>query len=540
MPLSSDLSPLQRYRLKYQPKLPPILEYLDSLHVVPVDKGVDLPVDESIKPLFPLTASQPLLTFAPGPLKSHQALKVGVVFSGGQAPGGHNVIAGLFDALQGLNPSSRLFGFLGGPDGMVKNKTVELTAETLAAYRNQGGFDLIGSGRTKIEKPEQFEAVEKNLKALGLDGLVIIGGDDSNTNAAFLAEYFKQRGLTLSVVGVPKTIDGDLKNEYVEVSFGFDTACKVYSETIGNLGKDSLSAKKYYFFVKLMGRSASHVTLECALKTQINLALIGEEVSARKQTLHELVDEIADLICARSEMGKNYGVILIPEGIIEFIAEFKLMIQELNQLYEQHESVDQIVHSLSAHSAECYHQLPDDIQKQLLLDRDPHGNIQVSKIETERLFIALVEKELQKRREQGRYAGAFNPQPLFCGYEGRAGLPSNFDCQYCYALGHVAAVLVHSGASGYMGCIGNLSQPITKWKIQGVPLVKMLHLETRKGKETPVIKKGLVDLNGAMFRLYQEKRPKWMLGDHYCCPGPIQFDGPSELTDDPPMIIFTR
>jgi diphosphate-dependent phosphofructokinase len=525
---TSDLSPLQRHRLKYQPKIPPILEHLRGLQAITLDSGGEL-MDESIKPLFPYTATQPLLAFEMGPLKPHQPLNVGVVFSGGQAPGGHNVIAGLFDALRQLNPSSRLFGFLDGPDGMIKNRSIELTDGMINGYRNQGGFDLIGSGRTKIEKPEEFEAVMGNLQSLGLDGLVIIGGDDSNTNAALLAEYFKQKGLPLSVVGVPKTIDGDLKNEYIELSFGFDTACKIYSETIGNLATDSLSAKKYYFFVKLMGRSASHVTLACALKTQINLALIGEEVSACNQTMHELVSQIADLICARSEAGKNYGVILIPEGIIEFIAEFKLMIQELNQLYSQGGRID--LAALSSHSAECYHQLPEEIQKQLLLDRDPHGNIQVSKIETERLLIALVEKELQRRRAEGKYAGKFNPQPLFCGYEGRSGLPSNFDCQYCYALGHTAALLVNARATGYMSCIRNLSQPVKKWEIQGVPLTRMLHMERRKGKEKPVIQKGLVDLNGAVFELYKKMRTSWMIGDRYCCPGPIQFDGPAELTD---------
>ncbi|MFI5343316.1 MAG: diphosphate--fructose-6-phosphate 1-phosphotransferase [Chlamydiales bacterium] len=529
MPLPSDLSPLQRHRLEYKPELPSILKHLKSLQAIPLDGGLELSVDESIKPLFPYTASQPLLTFETGALKSHQPLNVGVFFSGGQAPGGHNVIAGLFDALRQLNPSNRLFGFLDGPDGMIKNRTVELTEEMINGYRNQGGFDLIGSGRTKIEKPEQFEAVTENLKSLGLDGLVVIGGDDSNTNAAVLAEHFKQRGLPVSVVGVPKTIDGDLKNEYVELSFGFDTACKVYSETIGNLAKDALSAKKYYFFVKLMGRSASHVTLACALKTQVNLALIGEEVSAGNQTLHELVDQITDLICARSEVGKNYGVILIPEGIIEFIAEFKLMIQELNLLFSQEGKID--LTALSSHSAACYHQLPDEIQRQLLLDRDPHGNIQVSKIETERLFITLVEKELQRRRTEGKYAGTFNPQPLFYGYEGRSGLPSNFDCQYCYALGHTAALLVNARATGYMGCIRHLSQSVKKWEIQAVPLTRMLHMERRKGKDTPVIQKGLVDLNGAFFGLYKKMRNNWMMNDHYCCPGPIQFDGPPELTE---------
>lgn len=544
--MNSDLSPLQRERLDYHPKLPSILENPALLY--PLFEKTSFPVEEDIKNLFPNTSSQQQICFKRGEPKKHRPLKIGVVFSGGQAPGGNNVISGLLDALHRLNPNSKLFGFLNGPSGIINNQVIQLTDVTIAPYRNQGGFDLIGSGRTKIEKPEQFESAEKTVRALGLDGLVIIGGDDSNTNAAFLAEYFKQKGLSISVVGVPKTIDGDLKNEYIEISFGYDTACKVYAEIIGNLAKDSLSAKKYYFFVKLMGRSASHITLECALKTQINLALIGEEVAAKKQTLHDLVDQIADMICLRAEKGKNYGVILIPEGIIEFIVDFKVMIKELNALLNHDhyqdktqdyrmEQCESIIRALSPESAACFNHLPESIQKQLLLDRDPHGNVQVSKIETERLFIDLVEKELQKRAQEGLYKGKFSPQPLFCGYEGRSGLPSNFDCRYCYALGFAAALLVNAEASGYMACIRNLSLPVDNWKIEGIPLVKMLHLERRNGKDAVVIQKGLVDLNGEIFASYRAKRGDWLLEDHYSCPGPIQFEGPSELTDKGPLSL---
>jgi len=545
MVLYPDQSHLQRLRTIYQPSLPPILTDLSSLQAFPVENQ-EVPLEDEIHKLFPLTVAQPNLIFKRVSSERSDPLKIGVVFSGGQAPGGHNVIAGLLDAMLKLNRDSRLIGFLDGPNGLTKNNYTELTSEMIAPYRNQGGFDLIGSGRSKIETAEQFEALGKNVRALKLDGLVIIGGDDSNTNAAFLAEYFKRKGLDISIIGVPKTIDGDLKNRFIETSFGYDTACKIYSEIIGNLAKDALSARKYYFFVKLMGRSASHVTLECAVKTQINLALIGEEVSALKLTLPRLIDQIADMICLRAARGKNHGVILIPEGIIEFIEEFKYMIQELNRLlsHSGNESeadriskIDLIIQALTTNSATCFSSLPEEFQKQLLIDRDPHGNIQVSKIETERLFICLVEKELVKRKNQGNYIGAFNPQPLFCGYEGRSGLPSNFDCHYCYSLGHVAALLINSRVSGYMACIQNLGKPVSKWEINGISLTKMLHLEDRKGILAAVIRKGPVDLEGTLFNYYKEKRSAWLLEDHYCCPGPIQYEGDLELVDAPPLSL---
>ena len=546
----NSLNLLQLYRLKYQPVLPFVLR--DLQFVVPIEEAKEDHVsDPAIQELFPHSVQQQVLAFKKGESSPAKPLKVGVVLSGGQAPGGHNVIAGLLDALKKLNRDSQLIGFLDGPSGMIKNKFISLTEEKIASYRNQGGFDLLGSGRTKIEIPEQFEAVAQTLKSHGLDGLVVVGGDDSNTNAAFLAEFCRQRGLSTSIIGVPKTIDGDLKNTFIEISFGFDTASKIYSEVIGNLLKDALSAKKYYFFVKMMGRSASHLTLECALQTQVNLALIGEEIAAQEQTLSDVVEQVVDLICERAEKEKNFGVILIPEGLLEFIPQCQGMITELNDLLIAHPSLaeqlaqaasatklDLIKLHLSEAAVDCFSSLPEDIQKQLLLDRDPHGNIQLSKIETERLLIILVERELNRRKKQGGYGGKFNPQPLFCGYEGRSGLPSNFDCGYCYALGHGAALLIRYHASGYMCCIKNLTQPTEKWEILGVPIVRMLHFEMRKNKRQAVIQKALVDLEGPVFSEFKKQRDHWRLEDVYLCPGPIQFEGPSEWVGQPPLTLL--
>ncbi len=536
-----NLSPLQLLRSRHALSLPPILDNLQHVQIFVKDEH-SLTLTKDIQTLFPQTSLQEVLLFKKGELNSCHALKVGVLFSGGQASGGHNVISGLLDALLKLNKDSQLIGFLDGPNGLITNKYKHLSLEEISSFRNQGGFHLLGSGRTKIETPEQFQAVEKTVRALKLDGLVIIGGDDSNTNAAFLAEYFKEKDLPVSVIGVPKTIDGDLKNEFVEVSFGYDTACKVYAEIIGNLAIDALSAKKYYFFVKMMGRSASHVTLECALKTHINLALIGEEIAALNLTLQQVVDQIADMICLRASYDKNYGVILIPEGIIEFIAEFKVLIQELNPLQAQLNGDDEykmqvIKRALSKDSAACLEKLPESFQQQLLLERDPHGNIQVSKIETDRLLIALVQSELLKRKQMGTYKGEFSPQPLFCGYEGRCSLPSNFDSHYCYTLGHLAAVLVNSKQTGYMACIKHLNKPLTEWEMVGVPLVKMLHLEIRKGKRVAVIEKGLVNLEGEMFKFYCQKRSQWLVEDDYWSPGPIQYAGIESLGEEPPLIL---
>lgn len=451
-----------------------------------------------------------------------------MVLSGGQAAGGHNVIIGLFDALKKLNPNSQLFGFLDGPSGIIKNKHRELKADELHRYRNTGGFDLLGSGRTKIETPEQFASSLETVKNLNLDGLVIIGGDDSNTNAALLAQYFKKNGCKTTVVGVPKTIDGDLKNQYIEISFGFDTACKTYADIIGNIMRDTLSAKKYWYFTKLMGRSASHVTLEVALQTHPNLAWIGEEVKANKRTLESLVKEAADLIIRRSESGKDYGVILIPEGIIEFIPEVSQLIKELNLLIAKGiKEESEIAKNLSDASKHSFSIIPALVKQQLLFDRDPHGNVQVSKIETERLFITMVEEELQRRH----FKGKFSPQPLFLGYEGRSAYPSNFDCQYCNALGYAAALLINERANGYICCVQNLTEPVEDWTIGGVPLIAMIHQEERKGKFVPVIEKALVDLKGPVFAAFNKKRDSWKMEDHYQFPGPIQFWGPTEITD---------
>jgi pyrophosphate--fructose-6-phosphate 1-phosphotransferase len=548
----NSLSLLQRHRLQYQPLLPSLLDDVNAvISIQEEQQGSFFISDPSMQELFPHTMQQPILAFKKGISSAVKPLKVGVILSGGQAPGGHNVITGLWDALKKMNPHAQLIGFLNGPSGIIQNKFIDLTEEIIAPYRNQGGFDLIGSGRTKIQTPGQFEAVGQTLKVHGLDGLVIIGGDDSNTNAAFLAEFCQQRGLPTRIIGVPKTIDGDLKNTFIEISFGFDTASKIYSEIIGNLSRDALSAKKYYFFIKMMGRSASHITLECALQTRVNLALIGEEVAYRKQTLRDVVEHVADLVCERAQKDKDFGVILVPEGLLEFIPECQEMIQELNTLLISHpplakqleqatssSRLDLIKRSLNQKAAECFSLLPEEIQKQLLLDRDPHGNIQLSKIETERLLITLVERELTHRKQQGTYIGKFNPQPLFCGYEGRSGLPSNFDCQYCYALGHVAALLIRDGATGYMCCLTNLTQPIEKWEVYGVPIVNMLHFEIRKNKKQAVIQKALVDLEGPVFAVFKQQRERWRLEDLYCSPGPIQFDGSYELTQRPVLTLL--
>ena len=543
---SLNLSPLQLARLAYQPQLPSILRKISELTVVPIEnKNAKNQNLEQLAELFPKTYQQPFLDFQEKKGQQHRKLRVGVVLSGGQAPGGHNVISGLYDALKGLNADSVLLGFLNGPSGIINNSTVEITEKLLASYRNQGGFDIIGSGRTKIETPEQFKAAEASVIANQLDGLVVVGGDDSNTNAALLAEYFQSRGVRCSVIGVPKTIDGDLKNEFVEISFGFDSASKTYSEIIGNILRDALSAKKYYYFIKLMGRTASHITLECALQTHPNLAIIGEEVEAKQMTLVEVINQICDLICQRAEKGKNFGAILIPEGIVEFIPEVKQLIDELNSLLaedrphskkldsftSQQERINYVMKYLSTPSVQCFKTLPKDIQLQLMLDRDPHGNVEVSKIETERLFIQMVKSELKNRKNVDKYTGKFSPQPLFCGYEGRSCLPSNFDCQYCYSLGYVAAVLIDNGVTGYMSCVQNLTKPVEQWTVSGIPLVSMMAIEKRKGKTKPVIRKALVDLEGKPFAMFAESRQKWMLDEEYRAPGPIQFFGPKEIAD---------
>lgn len=526
---------LQKERQKFLPKLPGILGDVNCLKIVASEKKSEN--NHELKALFPRTLGQPKLGFERGDNVTHKPLRIGVVLSGGQAAGGHNVITGIFDAINKFHPDCTLFGFLNGPSGIVDNDHVELTEELLNSYRNQGGFDSIGAGRTKIETPEQFEGAAKTATTLQLDGLVIIGGDDSNTNAALLAEYYLANAIPTRVVGVPKTIDGDLKNEEVEISFGFDTATKTFSETIGSILRDSLSAKKYYFFIKLMGRSASHIALECALQTHPNLTFIGEEVAKEKKTLSDLTNKICDIICQRADQEKNYGVILIPEGIIEFIPEFKELISELNRvtIATNLQSEEKIVFArgkLSDVPKGCFDSIPKEIQAQLLLERDPHGNVQVSKIETERLFIQSVKEELEKRKGDGHYTGKFSAQPLFCGYEGRSCFPSNFDSQYCYALGFVAALLIDGGVTGYMSCVQNLAHSVEEWMIAGIPLTSMIHLEERKGKIKPVIRKAMVDLRGNPFTIFQEQRDFWALHDDYRYPGPMQFFGPPEVTDN--------
>lgn len=532
-------------RLNFQPKNPKILQELSRLHLCKTAEGTKK-VEDELQRLFSHIHSQPIIKFAAGEKRSHLPIIVGVVLSGGQAAGGHNVIAGIFDALKKMNPESRLYGFLNGPGGIVEGKYIEIEAALLAKYRNQGGFDIIGSGRTKIETPQQFQDAAATVKKLGLDGLIVIGGDDSNTNAALLAEYFMSHNIKTAVIGVPKTIDGDLKNDFIEIPFGFDTACKTYAEIIGNVARDSISQRKYYFFIKIMGRSASHIALECALQTHPNLTLIAEELEAEKLTIQDVTNRIADVICMRSDKEKNYGVILIPEGVIEFIPECRILIAELNALlapekphiakldsFPDHEAKARYIEEfLGEEATTCFQALPQEIRTQLLLDRDPHGNVQVSKIETERLFIETVKQELKKRQKEGRYKGKFSAQPLFVGYEGRSALPTNFDAQYCYALGQTAALLIDSKATGYMAVIQDLTHPVEEWQPGGIPLVSMMQLEMRHGKPKPVIKKALVDLAQEPFVLFKKSRDHWIVEDSYIYPGPIQFFGPTELTDN--------
>lgn len=498
--------------------LPKCFENFTSLKLI---KAGDLQVDSEIKKLFPHLLHTIPLQLTNGEM-NHSPLRIGVVFSGGPASGGNNVLAGLFFGLKKLNQESELLGFLDGPSGIVDNKFKNLTESDIKSHLNLGGFDLIGTGRTKIEKEEQFAKTASTVKNNKLDGLVIIGGDDSNTNAAYLAEYFLSNNISCSVVGIPKTIDGDLKNEEIAVSFGFDTATKTYAETIGNLLNDALSQKKYTFFIKIMGRSASHVALECALKTHPNLTLIGEEISAKKISLKELVNEIADVITNRAKAKKNYGVILVPEGVIEFIPEFKQLIKELNS-----------GKSLSKESQNCYDQLPENFKHQLNMDRDPHGNIQVSKIETERLLIDLTSKEVAARDSKIK----FSPQPLFLGYEGRSCFPSNFDCFYTYALGFMAALLVDQKATGCMAVIQKLHLPVDMWQAKAVPLISMMKIEEREGKGKAVIAKGLVDLQKEPFIFFASKRSEWAENDDYRFPGPIQFFGPNEITNSIPLSL---
>lgn len=537
------ISALQKERANYQPKLPKALR--GNVKVVE-GKATESVADQAeIKKLFPNTYGLPLITFESAEVKAAlPAMNVGVILSGGQAPGGHNVISGLFDGLKALNPASKLYGFLGGPGGYVDNKYIELTAEIIDEYRNTGGFDIIGSGRTKLEEIAQFDKGLQNCKALNISAVVIIGGDDSNTNACVLAEYYASINSGVQVIGCPKTIDGDLKNEMIETSFGFDTACKVYSELIGNIMRDANSAKKYWHFIKLMGRSASHIGLECALQTHPNICLISEEIAKKEQTLGQVVNDIVNIIAKRAANNENFGIALIPEGLIEFIPEMKVLIAELNDLLaEGSASADEfqsmpksdrlswVAGKISPASASVFKLLPEGIATQLTLDRDPHGNVQVSKIETEKLLIEMVEVRLSELKKAGSYKGKFAAQNHFFGYEGRCAAPSNFDADYCYSLGYNAASLIGNGKTGYMSSIRNTTAPATEWIAGGVPITMMMNMERRHGHMKPVIQKALVELDGKPYSYFASQREEWAVETAFVYPGPIQYWGPSEVCD---------
>ena len=536
-----ELSPLQIARYEYKPKLPAILRNNVNKIVAVEGKETEAAGDkEKSKALFPNTYGMKEITFQKGESKADKKKQVvGVILSGGQAPGGHNVISGLYDALKANNPENELIGFLGGPSGLIENKYIKFTDEYINEYRNTGGFDIIGSGRTKLETEEQFKIVEGVAKEHGLNAVVIIGGDDSNTNAAVLAEFFKNNNSGIQVIGCPKTIDGDLKNDEIEASFGFDTACKTYSELIGNIERDANSAKKYWHFIKLMGRSASHIALECALETQPNLCLISEEVEEKKMSLSEIANLIADSVEKRSKNGDNFGVVLIPEGLVEFVPEVKKLIAEINEILAANEKefnltekpedkLKFMTNHLSEASNKVFAILPTDIQQQLMMDRDPHGNVQVSRIESEKLVSTLVANELKKRPE---YKGKFNALHHFFGYEGRCAFPSNFDADYCYSLGYNACMLIINGYTGYLSSIRNLSQSADKWTAGGMPITKMMNIERRHGEDKPVIKKALVTLDGKPFKYFAERRDKWALETCYTFPGAIQYYGPESVCD---------
>ena len=538
-------SALQLARASYQPKLPQVLR-----SAVKIEEGAltqSAADQEAIKELFPNTYGMPMLKFVPADKVESKPLNVGVILSGGQAPGGHNVISGLFDGLKMLNPASRLYGFLMGPDGLVKHNYRELTAEVVDEYRNTGGFDMIGSGRTKLETKEQFDKGLEILKKLEINALVIIGGDDSNTNACVLAEYYASINAGVQVIGCPKTIDGDLKNEMIETSFGFDTACKVYAEVVGNIERDCDSARKYYHFIKLMGRSASHIALEVALQVQPNICIISEEVEAKKQSLDEVVTDIANVVVKRAENGCNYGIVLIPEGLIEFIPEIKSLISELNDFLAHNaaefaavEEADQrqyIIDHLSEANAKVYASLPEGVARQLSLDRDPHGNVQVSLIETEKLLSEMVGNKLDEWKAAGKYNGKFAAQHHFFGYEGRCAAPSNYDADYCYSLGYAASLLIAAGKTGYMPSIRQTTRPAEEWLAGGIPVTMMMNMERRHGQMKPVIKKALVELDGAPFKAFAAKREAWATETEYVFPGPIQYYGPREVCDQPTMTL---
>ena len=530
---------LQRERAAYQPKLPKGLQ--GAVKVQEGEPTQSVGDQEAIQKLFPHTYGMPLVEFVPGDEAQSQRMNVGIILSGGQAPGGHNVISGIFDAVKKLNPENKLYGFLMGPGGLVDHDYKELTADNIDEYRNTGGFDMIGSGRTKLEKVDQFEKGLEIIRELDIKAIVIIGGDDSNTNACVLAEYYAAHNYGVQVIGAPKTIDGDLKNEQIETSFGFDTATKTYSEVIGNIERDANSARKYWHFIKLMGRSASHIALECALQTQPNICLISEEIEAKDMTLNQIVEGIAESVAVRAADGNNFGVVLIPEGLIEFIPSIGRLIDELNDLLAAHgedyknlepdEQKKYIVAHLSAENAATFETLPADVARQLSLDRDPHGNVQVSLIETEKLISDMVGAKLAQWKEEGKFVGKFAALHHFFGYEGRCAAPSNFDADYCYALGVSAVQLIANGKTGYMAIVKNTTAPTDEWKAGGVPITMMMNMERRNGEMKPVIRKALVELEGKPFKKFAEKRDEWARATCYVYPGPIQYWGPASVCD---------
>lgn len=534
-----EISALQKERAGYQPKLPRALQGAVKIKEGEPTKSVDN--QDDIKKLFPNTYGMPLVEFVPTDKTESKAVNVGVILSGGQAPGGHNVISGLFDELKKLNPNNRLYGFLMGPGGLVDHNYIEITADFVQQYRNTGGFDMIGSGRTKLEQVEQFEKGLEIIRQLDINAIVIIGGDDSNTNACVLAEYYAAKKYGVQVIGCPKTIDGDLKNDQIETSFGFDTATKTYSELIGNIERDCNSARKYWHFIKLMGRSASHIALECALQTQPNICLVSEEIQAKDQTLNDIIEHIAGIIAHRAAQGNNYGVVLIPEGLIEFIPAVGRLIQELNDLLASHGADykdlepaaqrEYILTHLSAGNRSTFETLPEGVAHQLSLDRDPHGNVQVSLIETEKLISEMVGAKLAQWKKEGKYNGKYSALHHFFGYEGRCAAPSNFDADYCYALGASAVQLIANDKTGYMAIVKNTTASTDEWKAGGVPITMMMNMEKRNGEMKPVIRKALVELDGAPFKDFAAKRDSWARETNYVYPGPIQYWGPADICD---------
>ena len=534
-----EKSALQIARAAYQPKLPKALQ--GAVKIKEGQPTQSVGDQEAIKKLFPNTYGMPIVEFEPATSANNQKMNVGIILSGGQAPGGHNVITGLFDQIKKLNPENRLFGFILGPGGLVDHNYMELTESIIDEYRNTGGFDMIGSGRTKLEKVEQFEKGLEIIRQLDIKAIVIIGGDDSNTNACVLAEYYAAQKYGVQVIGCPKTIDGDLKNDQIETSFGFDTACKTYSELIGNIERDCNSARKYWHFIKVMGRSASHIALECALQTQPNICLISEEIEKKGMSLDDIVTYIANAVCQRAADGNNFGTVIIPEGVIEFIPAIKKLIAQLNDVLalpeaknlDRHESIDFVKAHLTEENLAVFNSLPTGVARQLALDRDPHGNVQVSLIETEKLLSTMVAQKLEKMKKEGKYTGKFSAQHHFFGYEGRCAAPSNFDADYCYALGTSAAQLIANGKTGYMAIVKNTTAPAEQWIAGGVPITMMMNMEKRNGEMKPVIRKALVELDGAPFKEFAAHRDEWARKTAYIYPGPIQYWGQTEVCDQP-------